>query len=329
MDNRSWLSKPENITSLFVGLLIAAGAVWGGIHLLPFLILATTNIIYEGILLAALGLMVFAVLDKDVHRIFYYGWKMMTRRLTGLLIDMDPISAVETSLGKMQSRLDEAVKNKNDVGGQLRALEEKIKSNATRAEMNMRKAQHAEKQGDLQGKTLMALEAQGLMTSNKNLTETRNKVAMMKSVLDNMCGAVDFNIKKTRSELEIKKEERKVIMSAHRAMTLGQKVLGRSPEKEMFDRAMESMSQTANRQLAEIDHIMNASEGVLRGVDLEKGIMQEDALKALQQWEKGGSTLLGTTKTVLIEQSNDPSFLATDVTPKATVKQDRFKNLLE
>jgi hypothetical protein len=105
----------------------------------------------------------------------------------------------------------------------------------------------------------MAIEAQGLLMSNKNLGETRNKVQMMFNVLNSMVQAVDFNIKKTRSELEIKKEERKAIMSAHKAMTSGWKVLGSSPEKEMFDRAMESMTDTANKQLAEIDHIMDVS----------------------------------------------------------------------
>jgi hypothetical protein len=68
---------------------------------------------------------------------------------------------------------------------------------------------------------------------------------------------------------------------------------------------------------------------MLRGVDLEKGVMQDDALKALQRWEsEGTSAILGTTKTVLISQANDPAIAAVDVTP-GTKSSDRFANLLK
>jgi phage shock protein A len=327
---KSWFSRPENLTSVIFGLVVAAGCVWAAINLLPFIILAMTNMIYAGVLIAAVCGLLFVSMSPDIHKIAFYGWKMAMRSLTGLIIDMDPISVVETSLKKMQDRLDEANKNKNDVNGQLKTLDAKIASNTQKVNDCMKRAQYAEKANDVNGAKLMALQAQNYAASNKTLGETRSKVAMMSSVLKQMCDAADFNIKKTSSELEIKKEERKLIMSAHKAMTLGSKILNSSPEKEMFDLAMQNMADTANRQLAEIDHIMDVSEGVLKGVDLEKGVMQEDALKMLRQWESDPqSVLLGSSKTVLIQQSNDPSMGAIDVTPVPVgAKPDRFKDLL-
>jgi phage shock protein A len=334
LSKKPWYKKSENIIGApVVGLALAAFGVYAAIHLLPFVILAATNTIYAALLLGALAALTFVALDKDVHTALYYGWKSVTRAIGYAIVNQDPIGVIETSIKVMQSRLDEMAASKAEVGGQLKGLAAKIKQNADRAEFDMKKAQQAEKQGDANGKALMALEAQGLIRSNQSLTETKNKIELMFRVLDKMVSTVDFNIKKTKSELEIKKEERKAIMAAHAGMVKGWKVIGGSgPEAEMFNRAMENIAETANRQLAEIDDIMDLSQGIINGVDLEKGVIQDDALKMLEQWEKNGSSaLLGTDKAVLISQAYDPKQtvdFAVEQKVLAAPKSGKFKDLL-
>jgi phage shock protein A len=336
VSKKPWYKKSENVIGApVVGLALAALAVYVGVQILPYVILAATNTIYAVLLLGALAALTFAALDKDVHTAVYYGWKSLTRAIGYAIVNQDPIGVIETSIKIMQARLDEMSTSKAEVGGQLKGLTAKIKSNSDRAELDMKKAQQAEKQGDVQGKTLMALEAQQLILSNKSLTETKNKIELMYRVLEKMTSTVDFNIKKTRSELEIKKEERKAIMAAHAGMVKGWKVIGGSgPEAEMFNRAMESIAETANKQLAEIDDIMDLSQGIIKGVDLEKGVIQDDALKMLEQWEKGGSSaLLGTDKAILISQAYDPNqavdFSSDQKVLVTTTKPGKFKSVLD
>lgn len=335
---KAWWKKSENfIGAPVVGLAVAALLVYVGIYLAPLVILAATNTLYMIFLLGTLAATLFAAMDKDIQTAAYYSWKLLTRAIGWSIVNQNPIGVIEVSIRSMQSRLDEMVQNKNDVGGQLKGLQSKIKQNSDKAEFNLKKAKQAEKNGDVQGKTLMALEAQTLLLSNKNLTETKNKIELMYRVLDKMVGTVDFNIKKTKSELDIKKEERKAIMSAHKALTSGWKVIsGSSPDAEMFNRAMESIAETANRQLAEIDDIMDLSQGIIKGVDLEKGVIEDDALKMLERWEREGNcSLLGTDKAVLISQAYDPAqVLNTEVETKQAVPvsaaqtKNKFANLL-
>lgn len=331
---KPWYKKSDVVIGGgIVGLGLAALLVIVGVYALPFIIMAAANMLYAGALIGALVVITLTALNKDVQQGCYYTWKTLTKKIGYAIIDQDPIGVIEVSIGIMQKRLDEMVQSKSDVGGQLKGLQAKIKSNADRAELDMRKAQQAEKQGDNNGKTLMALEAKQLLVSNQSLTDTKNKIELMYRVLDKMVSTVDFNIKKTRSELEIKKEERKAIMSAHAGMVKGWKVIGGTgPEAEMFNRAMESIAETANKQLAEIDDIMDLSQGIIKGVDLDKGVMTDDALKMLESWENGGSSaLLGTDKAVLISQAYDPN-QTIDVTPKPKVlvaaKTGKFADLL-
>lgn len=319
LQSKPWWRKSENFIGVpVVGIALAAAFVFVGVTVAPYVILAATNMLYMGFLLGTLAAVVLTALNKDVQTGVYYGWKSLTRAIGWAIVNQDPIGVIETSIKIMKSRLEEMLQNKNDVGGQLKGLQSKIKQNQDKAELNMKKAQQADKQGDVQGKTLMALAANQLILSNKNLSDTKNKIELMYRVLDKMVSTVDFNIKKTETELEIKKEERKAIMSAHNAMTKGWKVIsGNSAEGEMFNRAMESIAETANRQLEEIDNIMDLSAGIIKGVDLEKGVIQDDALKMLEQWEKeGASALLGTDKAILISQAYDEKEVI-DVTPKA------------
>lgn len=331
---RPWWKKSENfIGAPVVGLALAGLFVFIGVQVLPFVILAATNTIYAIILMGILATIMFAAFDKNVQTAVYYGWKSLTRAIGYALINQDPIGVIETSIKVMQIRLDEMMQNKSDVGGQLKGLTDTITKNKKNAELNMRKAQLAQENGDLSTKTLMAMQAQQLVLSNKNLEETKNKIELMYRVLDKMVSTVDFNIKRTSSELAIKKEERKAIMAAHNALSKGWKIIsGSSPDAEMFNKAMEHIAETANQQLAEIDDIMDLSQGIIKGVDLEKGVIQEDALKMLEQWEKGGSSaLLGTDKAILISQAYDPNAVV-DVTPKQQLletnnKQNKYADL--
>lgn len=331
---RPWYKKSDVVIGGgAVTLMIGALLTVIGVYALPYVILAATNMIYAAVLIGILGAITFAACSSTVHQLVYYTWKSVTRAIGYAIINQDPIGVIETSIGIMKNRLEEMTQSKAEVGGQLKGLQAKIKANADRAELDMKKAQQAEKQGDNNGKTLMALEATQLLKSNENLGDTKNKIELMYRVLDKMVSTVDFNIKKTVSELEIKKEERKAIMAAHSGMVKGWKVIGGSgPEAEMFNKAMESIADTANRQLAEIDDIMDKSQSIIKGVDLEKGVLADDALKALDQWEKGGpSMLLGTDKAVLISQAYDPNQVI-DVTPKQKVltgtKTGKFADLL-
>src|ERR1700687_3006075 len=277
-NTKPWWKKSENFVGApVVGLGLAALFTYVGVHVLPFVILAATNTIYMVVLLGVLAGLLFAALDKDVHKAAYYGWKLLTRAIGWAIVNQNPVGVIEISIKRMQARLDEMMQNKNDVGGQLKGLQSKINQNASKAELDLKKAKQAEKTNDIQGKTLMAMEAQQLLLSNKNLSETKNKIELMYRVLDKMVSTVDFNIKKTSSELEIKKEERKAIMSAHKALTSGWKgISGSSPDAEMYNRAMENIAETANRQLAEIDDIMDLSQGIIKGVDLEKGVIEAE-----------------------------------------------------
>src|SRR5579864_5087356 len=133
---KPWYKKSENtIGAHVVGLALLGLFTVIGIKVFPFILLAVTNTIYLAGLCAALAAIVFVALDKDVHTAVYYTWKSITRAIGYAIINQDPIGVIETSIKTMKSKLTEMQQSKNDVGGQLRGLQAKIKDNSDRAEL--------------------------------------------------------------------------------------------------------------------------------------------------------------------------------------------------
>lgn len=326
--SKKWYQRPENITGLIMG----GGFVWLGVHFMPLIIIAAQNTLYAGFLLAALAGVIYAVLDKDIRNIVYYGWKMITRGLTGMLINLDPIAIIETYLRKMEERLEEMLNSKDALGGQIKKLEMVISENTEKMNNSLKKAQAAGKMGNQLNKTTFAMEAQQLKMSNEHLNATRNKMKLMFGVLDKMYVNTEFILQNTKRQVDIKKREREAIMAGHRAMQSGWRIIKGDPEqKAMYDQAMENIADTMGRQLSEMERIMSMSSNIMDGVDLEKGIIKDDALQMFSQWEKeGDSMLLGPDKNILLSQSYEPE-MDLDILPteKQLTKTSKFNNLLE
>lgn len=325
---KKWYQRPENIT----GLIIAGGFLWLGLYFMPLIIIAAQNTLYATFLVGALAAVTFAILDKDIRAMVYYSWKMVTKKLTGIIINLDPIAIVETYLKKMESRLEEMLESKDALGGQIKKLNMVITENNNKVSKSLKLAQAAAAKGDNLNKATFAMEAQQLKISNDNLSATYTKMELMFRVLDKMYKNTEFILHNTKMQVDIKKREREAIMAGHKAMQSGWRIIkGDTEQKAMFDQAMESIADTMGRQLSEMERIMDMSSGIMDGVDLEKGIIKDDALKMFDQWEKeGSSVLLGTDKNILISQAYDPGqLLNMDSIEKQTIKANKFSNLLD
>ena len=85
-----------------LGLVVAGGAVAGGAILLykilPFLITLTTNILTLGMLVAVLAGIAFLISDKRFRKTVSMVYFLIMRKITGLIIEIDPIAIVEVKV---------------------------------------------------------------------------------------------------------------------------------------------------------------------------------------------------------------------------------------
>ncbi|MBP5457007.1 MAG: hypothetical protein J6Y37_10930, partial [Paludibacteraceae bacterium] len=92
-----------------LGLVVAGGALGGGAILLykilPWLITLTSNILTLSLLVGALFLIAFLVTDKRFRKTVSMIYFLIMRKITGLVIEIDPIAIVEMKVKEMREKI--------------------------------------------------------------------------------------------------------------------------------------------------------------------------------------------------------------------------------
>lgn len=292
--NKSFLSRPEGKTGILIGgaALLAGG--YGLFVILPTLIVLLENTIYAAALMAALAFIVFVVSDKRIRTLASYGWKSAMRALTGLVIEIDPIGILRGYLQNLQDGLESMDKAISNLAGQIKKLNNIIQKNEDDRIHALKIAQAAKGKADMKNVfTLRMNEAGRKSASNLTLQGLLNKMQNLMRVLSKMREASDFMIQDITSEVEVKTQERNALMAGYSAFKSARNIIaGESDQKQIFDMTMEKLTDDYAMKVGEIENFMQVSDGFIKGVDLENGIYEADAMKQLDEWEKKSQNLL-------------------------------------
>ena len=90
---------------------------------MPTLVALASNTLTLAGLLAALGVVVYMVLDPKSRNLVWYLYKSIMRGITGLFVKIDPISILKSYLSDLRSNLTKLSKQIGVLRAQMRQLE--------------------------------------------------------------------------------------------------------------------------------------------------------------------------------------------------------------
>lgn len=96
--------KPGGKTGMVVLGLLGAGGLMLFYKALPFLITLASNTLYLGLLLGLIAGIIYLLCDPKFRKICSATYFMLMRKLTGLVIEIDPIAIVEQRIRDMQKK---------------------------------------------------------------------------------------------------------------------------------------------------------------------------------------------------------------------------------
>ena len=115
-----------------LGMIVAGGALAGGVILLykilPFLITLTTNILTLGILTAVLAGIAFLISDKKFRKAVSMIYFLIMRKITGLIIEIDPIAIVESKVKEMKAKINTIEKQIGNIRGLITQNSRRVES---------------------------------------------------------------------------------------------------------------------------------------------------------------------------------------------------------
>lgn len=128
--------------------LLGAGGLMLFYKALPFLITLASNTLYFGLLLGLIAGIIYLLCDPKFRKICSATYFMLMRKLTGLVIEIDPIAIVEQRIRDMQKKSADIKKVMGDLRGCIIRSKNDIQNDTKEMRNCMDEAQISERNGN-------------------------------------------------------------------------------------------------------------------------------------------------------------------------------------
>ena len=276
------LWKQPGGTLAKVGLWVMGGSVlWGIYKALPYLIAFTQNVFTLTLLMLGLGCILYVVFSPEMRKILKLLYLQICRKITGLIVEIDPIAILENSINEMKKKLQTVKKRITEIGSTLAGMENKQKEYKKEFEMNVGRVKAIKEKlmKDNDEKTRMALNGQLTISQNditmldeqiKAQADRITKTKRYLEILEKLEIAATTKIKVAENTVSHKKEEyeqAKKMKSAVQSLTsiFSSSWLTKSMEEQM---ALNVVSNTINDSIAEMNRLLDGSNDILINYDI-------------------------------------------------------------
>ncbi|MBP7699202.1 MAG: hypothetical protein KA101_01055 [Saprospiraceae bacterium] len=284
---KSFWQRPEGVTgTLFlVGLLLGGGYLL--YTLLPYLLIATQNVLYLSGMLIVLAGIIYMVLDPKMRNLIGNIYKSMMRSITGIFVNINPIAILKNYVEDLESNLRKMSKQIGNLRGQMRQLSGLMEQNKVEIDKSMKLASQAQKENNTNQVTLSARKAARLQEANEKYGVLHNKMDLLYKVLTKMYENSETLIEDTKDQVTIKEQEYTAIRAGHNAMQQAMSILkGDSSKKLMFDQSIEAINNDLAMKVGEMERFMDMSGKFMDSIDLQNGVFEEEGIKMLDSWER-------------------------------------------
>tara|TARA_R110002124_G_scaffold281398_1_gene455577 strand:+ start:3153 stop:4169 length:1017 start_codon:yes stop_codon:yes gene_type:complete len=306
---RSYWGKPEGITSLlFLGGLGAVSLYyWNKITF--FLIEVTQNTLYLGVLMAVLAFFIFLFTSKDVRTAVFFLFKTFMRKLTGVIIKLDPIAIMKIYISDLKEKREKMQGQINTLAGQLVKLNKNINENNERIKQKFAEANKASTMLDRPGMketvSLATIEGAGLQEMNEKLFPLQRNMKTVLEFMEKVNKSADYIIKETEIKVKLKEVEYRIVKESSNALRTAVSIFKGNPDKKFyFDESMEFIQDDMSQKLGEMKRAMDLSLDFINGVDVQNGLLSDKGQAMLEAYNKGDFKLIS------LDTANAPQIIS-------------------
>lgn len=302
---KSFWDKKEGKYAKWLNWGIVAGIVYAVWTFMDVILKLLENTIYAGFMIGIIVGVIFLVQDRRFRNFISVGYQLIMKKLIGTLVEIDPIGLMEISVEKMKKKLEAMSEQMAKMQGGIRETEAVVNSNKKEIDTRMREAEYAKRNKNNQQVYLKVRGAQRLQEESLTYNELLGKMKGLYATLQKMHGIAEVLIADTEDNVKVQRRKRNMLLKGYSAFRSGLSLLQGNPdEMAMFNAAQEFLNEDFETKMGEIDHFLSMSKNFMDGTDIKNGVIDEQALAMLEDWEKNGeSRLLGTSKAVIMDQT--------------------------
>jgi len=283
-----WMEK-------IIRLAIPAGLIWGGIKLFnafaPTLIEFFNNFWHIVLVGAPAVFLTLFVLQNPTF--LWMGYKTLCRKITSFFIKMDPLSFMDRYVDLLKMKRKGLQASKTSLNANKIQLERDMADLKKNIDEKMRMSKAAKNLGDTEEASHQA----GIAMTDKGSYDLyapilhkmeSNLVFLTK--LDENWGR---SIEKLSHTVEAKRKEFTTLKKMAKALNFAEEFAkGDTEANRIYKESVLALEEKVTQSLAYIEQFETDSKGVMKSIDLEKQMQNDEGLEMLAQYEQNGSLFL-------------------------------------
>ncbi|GAB3270122.1 hypothetical protein GCM10027347_40600 [Larkinella harenae] len=324
-DKRSFWSRPEGIAGMFFLAAIGAMGLVYFNRIVEFLIRVTENTLYLAGLLAVLGFLIFLFTSKDVRTAVFFLYKTLMRKLTGIVIELDPIAIMKIYVDDLKDKRRKMQGQIDTLAGQLVKLNRKIAENNENIKQKFAEANKANNLADRPGMReaaqLATIEGAGLQEMNEKLHPLQRNMRTVLEFMEKVNKSADYIIKETEIKVKLKEAEYQIVKESSNALRTAISIFKGNPDKKFyFDESMEYIQDDMSKKLGEMKRAMDMSMDFINSVDIQNGILSDKGQALLEAYNHGDFKL------IQLDENTPPPTPNRSINPP---KDEGYRSLLD
>ena len=299
-----------------LGMVVAGLAVGGGCivlyKILPFLISLTTNLLTLTLLVLALAGIEFLITNKRFRQTCSMLYFMVMRKITGLIIEIDPIAIVENKVKEMKKKILDIERQMGSLNGLNKQNERKIEEKKQQLQNEIDRLNEYNKKNKRAEAGVAERQAVRLQSAIERQIKRLEDSKKWYEILKSLKHAAELAVLDTENEVNDRKEEFESIKAQHKAFSSIMSIMKGDPDQmEDFTRAMDFMAYDITQKLGEMSNVIDETGGLLSQFAIEEGVASKRADELLQRYEANGidglfSAFENKKEPILIEAQKTP-----------------------
>jgi peptidyl-tRNA hydrolase len=329
---KSFWEKPEGKTGM---LAVAAGIGVGFIVFvshLAWILKFVTDTLHLILTLGIIATILFLITNGQVRALASVSFQLLMKKITGFIVKIDPLDILKMKVREMEENLEKMSECISKLKEVLIRLGRKIQQNTATLETSMKKASFAQSHGEAEQIYLQTRKAGRMQKSNMTLQALYNKMDSMHRVLSKIQKNCAVVIEDTKDEIDVTSEEYLAVKAAHGAMKSAMSVInGNKDKRAIYELAYEEITNDIVAKSADIEQMLDMSDSLMKNIDLDQGMMQDQGLEMLEAWEKKADNWLVSSakKNDVMSKATGQQIphKATDIVENAGASDNQFSNL--
>jgi hypothetical protein len=296
-----WEKPGGTLAKVMLVVLIVALCV-GLYYALPYLIELTKNMLTLAALVGVLALIVFLIMNDSSRNFFKNLYFVIMRKLTGLIVEIDPIAIVKGKIKEMKNRLVKIEDGISKMRGVHVKNEKALEANKKDLQDSLKKLQLIQKNGKMEEAVLLERHITQLDESVKKRTQNFEKSKLMIDILTKVKKSAEMKVKYTEEEIKLKEEDYELMKANHKALSSIKSLINPQTD-DAFDMAMEKMDTDISLYIGEMDEFLDS--GVIDDINLDNALSSVKSQAILDKYNNGGfDAILGDSRELATRDAN-------------------------